>query len=65
MTEPSLISSEALPRGFRFAAVKAGIKPSGKADFAVALADSGASAVGNVHVESRAGCADHRWDAGI
>jgi glutamate N-acetyltransferase/amino-acid N-acetyltransferase len=44
MTDTSLISSEALPRGFRFAAVKAGIKPSGKADFAVAVADNGASA---------------------
>jgi glutamate N-acetyltransferase/amino-acid N-acetyltransferase len=44
MNDSSLISSEALPRGFRFAAVKAGIKPSGKADFAVALADNGASA---------------------
>ncbi|MGC2299391.1 MAG: bifunctional glutamate N-acetyltransferase/amino-acid acetyltransferase ArgJ [Acidobacteriaceae bacterium] len=39
-----MISSEALPRGFRFAAVKAGIKPSGKADFAVAVADNVASA---------------------
>ena len=44
MTETALISSEALPRGFRFAAVKAGIKPSGKADFAVAVADTGPSA---------------------
>jgi glutamate N-acetyltransferase/amino-acid N-acetyltransferase len=44
MTDASLISSEALPRGFRFAAVKAGIKPSGRADFAVAVADEGASA---------------------
>jgi glutamate N-acetyltransferase / amino-acid N-acetyltransferase len=44
MTDPSLISSDALPRGFRFAAVKAGIKPSGKADFSVAVADEGASA---------------------
>ena len=40
----SLIPDEALPRGFRFAAVKAGIKPSGKPDFAVALADPMASA---------------------
>ncbi len=44
MTDASLISSEALPRGFRFAAVKAGIKPSGRADFAVAVADKSASA---------------------
>jgi glutamate N-acetyltransferase/amino-acid N-acetyltransferase len=44
MSEASLISSEALPRGFRFAAVKAGIKPSGKPDFAVAVADRTAGA---------------------
>jgi len=44
MTHESLISPEALPRGFRFAAVKAGIKPSGKPDFAVAVADKTASA---------------------
>ena len=44
MSETALISSEALPRGFQFAAVKAGIKPSGKADFAVAVADAGTSA---------------------
>ena len=44
MTDASLISSEALPRGFRFAAVKAGIKPSGRTDFAVAVADKSASA---------------------
>ncbi|HEX4309359.1 MAG TPA: bifunctional glutamate N-acetyltransferase/amino-acid acetyltransferase ArgJ [Acidobacteriaceae bacterium] len=39
-----MISDEALPRGFRFAAVKAGIKPSGKTDFAVAVTDKIASA---------------------
>jgi glutamate N-acetyltransferase/amino-acid N-acetyltransferase len=43
-----LIPSDALPRGFQFAAVKAGIKPSGRADFAVAIAtdseNQGASA---------------------
>jgi len=33
-----------LPFGFQFAAVKAGLKPSGKIDFAVAVADHGASA---------------------
>ena len=44
MTEKLLITEEALPRGFRFAAVKAGIKPSGKTDFAVAMADTIASA---------------------
>lgn len=46
MTQTSLlpIQDDALPRGFRFAAVKAGIKPSGKPDFAVAVADEPASA---------------------
>jgi glutamate N-acetyltransferase/amino-acid N-acetyltransferase len=44
MTHPSPIPTEALPRGFRFAAVKAGIKPSGKPDFAVAVAPRIASA---------------------
>src|SRR6185437_11855310 len=46
MTQNSLppIQDDALPRGFRFAAVKAGIKPSGKPDFAVAVADKPASA---------------------
>jgi glutamate N-acetyltransferase / amino-acid N-acetyltransferase len=44
MNDASLVPSEALPLGFRFAAVKAGIKPSGKADFAVTVADAPASA---------------------
>jgi glutamate N-acetyltransferase/amino-acid N-acetyltransferase len=44
MSEMRVISDEELPRGFRFAAVKAGIKPSGKTDFAVAVADEAASA---------------------
>ena len=44
MNDSSLAPSEALPLGFRFAAVKAGIKPSGKSDFAVAVADNLASA---------------------
>ncbi|HEX3986783.1 MAG TPA: bifunctional glutamate N-acetyltransferase/amino-acid acetyltransferase ArgJ [Acidobacteriaceae bacterium] len=70
MTHESLITAEALPRGFRFAAVKAGIKPSGKPDFAVALAEKTASAaamftanrvqaapiiVGRQHLERSAG----------
>jgi glutamate N-acetyltransferase/amino-acid N-acetyltransferase len=33
-----------LPSGFQFAAVKAGLKPSGKPDFAIAVADQGATA---------------------
>lgn len=44
MTDTPFIDHAALPRGFRFAAVKAGIKPSGKPDFAVAVADEPASA---------------------
>lgn len=44
MNDSSLIPDEALPLGFRFTAVKAGIKASGKADFAVAVADAAASA---------------------
>lgn len=40
--QPAQIPPEdALPGGFRFAAVTAGIKPSGKLDFAIALADEG------------------------
>jgi glutamate N-acetyltransferase / amino-acid N-acetyltransferase len=39
-----LLSADTLPLGFRFAAVTAGIKASGKPDFAVAIADAPASA---------------------
>lgn len=42
--QDSLLSDDALPRGFRFSAVKAGLKPSGNPDFAVAVADAPASA---------------------
>lgn len=44
MTETSLLPADALPRGFRFAAVKAGIKPSGKPDFAAVFVPRIASA---------------------
>jgi glutamate N-acetyltransferase/amino-acid N-acetyltransferase len=51
MTQSSLLPihnfslpADALPRGFRFAAVTAGLKPSGNPDFAVAVADQPASA---------------------
>jgi glutamate N-acetyltransferase/amino-acid N-acetyltransferase len=44
MNDSSLVPSESLPLGFRFAAVKAGIKASGKTDFAVAIADTPVSA---------------------
>jgi glutamate N-acetyltransferase/amino-acid N-acetyltransferase len=43
MQNPSL-SDDALPLGFRFAAVKAGLKASGNPDFAVAVADASANA---------------------
>lgn len=39
-----LLPHDALPLGFRFAAVTAGLKPSGRPDFAVAVADQPASA---------------------
>ncbi|MGB8030744.1 MAG: bifunctional ornithine acetyltransferase/N-acetylglutamate synthase, partial [Terracidiphilus sp.] len=38
------LSSNAIPRGFRFGAVKAGLKASGRPDFAVIVADAPASA---------------------
>ncbi len=51
MTQSSLLPihnfslpADALPRGFRFTAVTAGLKASGNPDFAVAVADSPASA---------------------
>lgn len=39
-----LLSTYAIPVGFRYAAVRAGIKPSGKPDFACALATKGTTA---------------------
>ena len=44
MTQDSLLPHDALPLGFRFTAVKAGLKASGNPDFAVAVADMPASA---------------------
>src|ERR1700689_4560821 len=38
------LSSGSIPRGFRFAAVKAGLKASGRPDFALIIADEAASA---------------------
>ena len=38
------LSSSAIPRGFRFGAVKAGLKASGRPDFALIVADAPASA---------------------
>jgi len=40
----SELSNQFIPRGFRFAAAKAGLKASGRPDFAVIVADSAASA---------------------
>ncbi|MGC2163041.1 MAG: bifunctional glutamate N-acetyltransferase/amino-acid acetyltransferase ArgJ [Silvibacterium sp.] len=42
--ENNFLPEDALPHGFRFAAVKAGLKLSGNPDFAVAVADQPASA---------------------
>ena len=44
MSTPALLPLSALPAGFRFAAVRAGIKPSGKPDVACIVADKPASA---------------------
>jgi glutamate N-acetyltransferase / amino-acid N-acetyltransferase len=44
MIQTSLLPDDALPRGFRFAAVKSGLKESGNLDFAIAVADEPASA---------------------
>jgi glutamate N-acetyltransferase/amino-acid N-acetyltransferase len=44
MIQTSLLPANSLPGGFRFAAVIAGLKPSGRPDFAVAVADHPASA---------------------
>ena len=44
MSDMSETSQLVIPRGFRFAAVKAGLKKSGRTDFALILADSPASA---------------------
>jgi glutamate N-acetyltransferase/amino-acid N-acetyltransferase len=44
MSEPRGITQYVLPRGFRFAAVKAGLKQSGRTDFALIVADRPASA---------------------
>lgn len=44
MSDETLIANDALPLGFQWAAVRAGIKPSGKPDFAVVAADKTATA---------------------
>ena len=44
MSTPALLPSSAIPSGFRFTAVRAGIKPSGKPDLACIVADAPANA---------------------
>jgi len=44
MIQNTSLPNDALPLGFRFTAVTAGLKPSGNPDFAVAVADTPASA---------------------
>ncbi len=44
MTSSPHLPDFLLPSGFQFAAVRAGLKPSGKPDFAIAVADNSASA---------------------
>jgi len=44
MSEPTGISQLVIPRGFRFGAAKAGLKQSGRTDFALIVADRPASA---------------------
>ncbi len=44
MTSSPHLPDFLLPSGFQFAAAKAGLKPSGKPDFAIAVTDEGASA---------------------
>ncbi len=44
LTQEPRLAEEAVPLGFRFAAVKAGIKASGKTDFACSVADKAATA---------------------
>lgn len=40
----SELSNQLIPRGFRFAATKAGLKASGRPDFAVIVTDAAATA---------------------
>jgi glutamate N-acetyltransferase/amino-acid N-acetyltransferase len=54
----------ALPQGYRAAAVKAGIKPSGGLDLAVLVSDQPCAAAG-VFTTNRVCAAPVRWDRGI
>src|SRR4051794_9558669 len=58
MSEPT---GHALPRGFRAAATRAGIKPSGGLDLAVLLADGPCSAAGTF-TTNRVCAAPVKWD---
>src|SRR5665213_2660895 len=44
LTQEFQLAEEAMPRGFRFAATRAGLKQSGKPDFACAVAEAGCTA---------------------
>jgi glutamate N-acetyltransferase/amino-acid N-acetyltransferase len=46
MADSAIVPSSAIPLGFRFAATRAGIKASGRQDFACALADEPVAAAG-------------------
>jgi glutamate N-acetyltransferase/amino-acid N-acetyltransferase len=50
-----------IPRGFRSAAVKAGIKPSGNLDLALLVCETGAAAAG-VFTTNRVAAAPVKWD---
>ena len=52
-----------IPRGFRFGAIKAGLKASGRPDFALIVADAPASAAAAFTVEPRHCRAAHRGQA--
>ena len=54
----------AIPRGFRAAAVRAGIKPSGGLDLAVLVAESNCAAAGTF-TTNRVCAAPVRWDRGL
>lgn len=60
MTQPTIV----IPRGFRAAAVKAGIKPSGGLDLAVLVSDRACTAAGTF-TTNRVCAAPVRWDRAL
>ncbi len=60
MTSSPHLPDFLLPAGFQFAAVKAGLKPSGKPDFAIAVADDSCLSRGHVHQQPHRRRAHHR-----